>query len=81
MNTETTNDPGSALQEGERMFALDEWDAYTEQVDAKAAARVGSARAAAAQRLAEFRASAGEAWQEQKERVTTALDDLDKSND
>jgi hypothetical protein len=81
MNTETTNEPGSALQEGERMFALVEWAAYTEQVVAKAAARVGAARAAAAQLLPEFPASAGEAWQEQKERVTTALDDLDKSND
>ena len=70
---------------------LREWDAAIERIQARAAVKAYSARERAeasvaelrkarnraAERLAESRSSTGEAWEEQKKRVTAALEDLE----
>jgi hypothetical protein len=71
---------------------LDDWDVAIERLQARAAvkaqdargqaeadvAELRQARNRAAKRLAEARSSTGEAWEEQKKRVTAALDDLEQ---
>ena len=71
---------------------LHDWDAAIERMQARAAVKAYSARERAeasvtelrkarnraADRLAESRSSSGEAWEEQKKRVTAALDDLEQ---
>ena len=71
---------------------LHDWDAAIERMQARAAVKAYSAREKAeasvaelrkarnraADRLAESRSSTGEAWEEQKKRVTAALDDLEQ---
>ena len=71
---------------------LHDWDAAIERMQARAAVKAYSARDRAeasvaelrkarnraADRLAESRSSSGEAWEEQKKRVTAALDDLEQ---
>jgi hypothetical protein len=71
---------------------LDGWNAAIERLQARAAVKATSARdqaetsvaelrqarIRAAERLAEARSSTGEAWEEQKKRVTAALDDLEQ---
>jgi hypothetical protein len=71
---------------------LHDWDAAIERMQARAAVRAYSARERAeasvaelrkarnraAERLTEARSSTGEAWEEQKRRVTAALDDLER---
>jgi DNA mismatch repair ATPase MutS len=71
---------------------LDDWDDAIERMQARAAVKAYSARERAeasvaelrkarnraADRLAESRLSSGEAWEEQKKRVTAALDDLEQ---
>jgi hypothetical protein len=71
---------------------LHDWDAAIERMQARAAvkaynareraeasvAELRKARNRAADRLAESRSSSGEAWEEQKKRVTAALDDLEQ---
>jgi hypothetical protein len=71
---------------------LGDWDAAIERLQARAAVKAYStreraeasvaelrkARNRAADRLAESRSSSGEAWEDQKKRVTAALDDLEQ---
>lgn len=71
---------------------LDGWNAAIERLQARAAEKAASARDQAetsvvelrqarnraAERLAEARSSRGEAWEEQKKRVTAALDELEQ---
>ena len=71
---------------------LHDWDAAIERMQARAAVKAYSARERAeasvaelrkarnraAERLAESRSSTGEEWEEQKKRVTAALDDLEQ---
>ncbi|HEU6446743.1 MAG TPA: hypothetical protein VFL61_16950 [Gaiellaceae bacterium] len=71
---------------------LDGWNAAIERLQARAAVKAASARERAeasvaelrkarnraADRLAESRSSTGEAWEEQKQRVTAALEDLER---
>ena len=71
---------------------LRDWDAAIERIQARAAVKAYSARGRAeasvtelrqartraADRLAESRSSTGEAWEEQKKRVTAALEDLEQ---
>jgi hypothetical protein len=72
---------------------LHDWDAAIERLQTRAATKAGNARKQAeaeiaelrqarnraAERLTALRVSSGNAWQEQKERVTEALDDLERS--
>lgn len=71
---------------------LDDWNAAIERLQARAAVKAASARDQAeisvaelrqarnraAERLADARSSTGEAWEEQRKRVTAALDDLEQ---
>jgi hypothetical protein len=71
---------------------LDDWDAAIERLQTRAAAKAQEAREQAEAEIAELRrarnraaerltalhASANGAWQEQRNRVTEALDDLDR---
>jgi hypothetical protein len=71
---------------------LDGWNATIERLQARAAVKAASARGQtetsvaelrqarnrAVERLAEARSSTDEAWEEQKKRVTAALDDLEQ---
>jgi polyhydroxyalkanoate synthesis regulator phasin len=71
---------------------LRDWDAAIERMQVRAAVKAYNARDRAetsvaelrqarnrtAERLAEARSSSGEAWEEQKKRVTAALDDLEQ---
>jgi DNA anti-recombination protein RmuC len=71
---------------------LRDWDAAIERLQTRAATRAQNARKQAeteiaelrqarnraAERLTSVRVSSGDAWQEQKQRVTEALDDLER---
>jgi hypothetical protein len=71
---------------------LGDWDAAIERLQARSAvkaytareqaevsvAELRKARNRAAERLAESRSSSGEAWEDQKKRVTAALEDLEQ---
>jgi KaiC/GvpD/RAD55 family RecA-like ATPase len=71
---------------------LHDWDAAIERLQTRAATRAGNAREEAeteiaelkqarnqtAERLVALRASSYDAWQEEKDRVRTALDDLER---
>jgi chromosome segregation ATPase len=74
---------------------LDSWDTYLERLQTTVATRawhareqaeaaigyVRSRRVAVDERLAEARDAAGDAWQEQRERVSAARDELEKKAD
>jgi hypothetical protein len=74
---------------------LERWDAYLERLQAQAALRAASARDQAeveirdlrrrrhraAERLADVRAASGETWDEERQRLAAALDELERKAD
>jgi hypothetical protein len=87
---ERASDPGRFADAVEAELA--DWDVAIERLQARVAvkaystrdraeasvAEIRKARNRAADRLAESQSSSGEAWEEQKKRVTVALDDLEQ---
>jgi hypothetical protein len=90
VSAELSDDKESFTQAVEE--ELDDWNAAIERLQARAVVKASSARDQAetsvaelrkarnraADRLAESRSSSSEAWEEQKQRVTAALDELEQ---